>query len=274
MLAGSTGRPRKPIKVYRKDAKSVIATCYHEFLHMEGKQGTIMTQPDNEQLSVEQFVQNQIKKWQTLYSTKDKKKRARIPVITVCMEPGAGGCLIAEQVANRMGLDFFHRDMIHKISESAHISSTIVESLEKERLSGMQDFIASIVKDQYIHPSIYLDHLMTVVGTIGKHGRAVIVGRGANFIIPAKDRFAVRIIAPLQSRIDSVARRFSVPTDTAKRRVLVRESRRQAFVRQSFNADICDPIHYDLMLNTGNLSVETAVDAIVGAVMGRIKTSP
>jgi len=240
---------------------------------MGGKQGTIMTQTDNEQLSVEQFVQNQIKKWQTLYSTSDKKKKAHIPAITVCMEPGAGGCLIAEQVANRMGLDFFHRDMIHKISDSAHISSTIVESLEKERLSGMQDFIASIVEDQYIHPSIYLEHLMTVVGTIGKHGRAVIVGRGANFIIPAKDRFAVRVIAPLEARIDSIGRRFSVPTDTAKRRVLVRQSRRQAFVRQSFNADICDPIHYDLMINTGNMSIETAVDAIVGAVMGRLKSS-
>lgn len=232
-----------------------------------------MTEPEKEQLSVEQFVQNQIKKWQTLYSSADKKKKARIPVITVCMEPGAGGCLIAEQVANRMNLDFFHRDMIHKISESAHISTTIVESLEKERLSGMQDFISSIVKDQYIHPSIYLDHLMTVVGTIGKHGQAVIVGRGANFIIPPKDRFAVRVIAPVEMRIENVARRFNVSSDTAKRRVLVRESRRQAFVRQSFNADIFDPIHYDLILNMGNMSFDTAVDAIVGAVMGRLKSS-
>ena len=232
-----------------------------------------MTQSD-EPLSVEEFVQNQIKKWQTMYTSKDRKKKAEIPVITVCMEPGAGGCLIGEQVASRLGLDFFHRDMIHKISESAHISTTVVESLEKERLSGVQDFIASLVKDQYIHPSIYLDYLMSVVGTIGKHGRAVLVGRGANFIIPRKDRFAVRIVAPLETRIENVAKRFNVPTDTAKRRVLVRESRRRAFVRQSFNADISNPIHYDLIINTGNMSVETAVDAIVGAVMGRFKSSP
>ncbi len=228
---------------------------------------------EDEQLSVDEFVQNQIKKWQTMYTAKDKKKKAHLPVITVSMEPGAGGCLIGEQVANRLGLDFFHRDMIHKISESARISTTVVESLEKERLSGVQDFIASIVKDQYIHPSIYLDHLMTVVGTIGKHGRAVVVGRGANFIVPPKDRFAVRVVAPLDMRVENVAKRFSVPTDTAKRRVLVRENRRQAFVRQSFNADICDPVNYDLIINTGNISVETAVDAIVGSVMGRLKSS-
>ena len=228
-----------------------------------------MTETDKEPLSVEQFVQNQIKKWQKFYKTTDKKKRAQIPVITVSLEPGAGGCLIAEQVANRLGFDFFHRDMIHKISESADISTTVVESLESERLSGMQDFIASLIKEQYIHPSIYLEHLMKVVGTIGKHGHAVIVGRGANFIIPPKDRFAVRVVAPLEARIERVAHRFGAPGDIAKKRVLVRENRRSAFVRQSFNADICDPIHYDLIINTGNVSIASAAEAVIGAIMGR-----
>jgi cytidylate kinase len=147
----------------------------------------------------------------------------------------------------------------------------VVESLEKDRLSGVQDFIASVDKDQYIHPSIYLDHLMKVVGTIGKHGRAVIVGRGANFIIPQKDRFAVRVVAPESVRIERIAKRFGAPSDAAKRRMTVRENRRQAFIRQSFNADICDPIHYDLILNTAYMSVGAGVESIIGAMMGGLR---
>lgn len=232
-----------------------------------------MPKNDYEELSLEEFVQKQVDKWQKLYEAEDKEKKAKIPVITLCMEPGSGGCVIAEQIAKRLKLDFFHRDIIHKIAESAKISTAVVESLEKERLSGVQDFIASLVEDQYIHPSIYLDHLMRVIGTIGKHGHAVVVGRGANFIIPAENRFAVRVIAPLDVRIENVAKRFGVPTDTAKRRVLVRENRRHAFIRQSFNADICHPNYYDLIVNTGNLSVEAAVDAVIGAVMGRLGQS-
>jgi cytidylate kinase len=226
---------------------------------------------NRDDLLIEDFVQNQVEKWQKLYSKDDKKKKTKIPVITLCMEPGSGGCVMAEQVAKRLDFDFFHRDMIHKISESARISTTVVESLEKERLSGVQDFISSIIKNQYIHPSIYLNHLMTVVGTIGKHGRAVVVGRGANFIIPPQDRFAVRVIAPLEVRIENVANRFGVPSDTAKRRIMVRENRRSAFVRQSFNADICEPIHYDLVVNTNNLSIEAGVEAILGSVGARLK---
>lgn len=227
---------------------------------------------DRDDLLIEKFVSKQIEKWQNLYKIDDQKDKVKIPVITLSMEPGSGGCYVAEQVAERLDFDFFHSDIIHKIAESAHIRTTVVESLEKERLSGVQDFIASIVQDQYIHPSIYLDHLMQVVGTIGKHGRAVIVGRGANFIIPPADRFAVRIIAPLETRIEYIAQLFGVPTDTAKRRVMVRENRRQAFIRQSFNADICNPIHYDLIVNTGCMSIEAAVEAIIGSVLGHLKS--
>lgn len=228
---------------------------------------------NRDDLLIEDFVQQQLEKWTTLYAKDDHKKGARIPAVTLCMEPGSGGCLIAEQVAKRLEFDFFHRDIIHKIAESARISTTLVESLEKERLSGVQDFIASVVKDQYIHPSIYLDHLMKVIGTIGKHGRAVIVGRGANFIIPPKDRFAVRVVAPESVRVERIAKRFGVPSDTARRRVTVRENRRRAFIRQSFNTDICDPIHYDLILNTAYMSVDAGVESIIGAMMGRLHST-
>jgi cytidylate kinase len=225
---------------------------------------------NRDDLLIEDFVQQQIEKWSQLNAEDDKQKRANISVVTLCMEPGSGGCLIAEQVAKRLDFDFFHRDIIHKIAESARISATLVESLEKDRLSGVQDFIASVVKDQYIHPSIYLDHLMKVVGTIGRHGRAVIVGRGANFIIPPKDRVAVRVVAPERVRIERVAKQFGASGDEAKRRVTVRENRRQAFIRQSFNADICDPVHYDLIVNTAHLSVEAGVESIIGAMTGAV----
>ena len=38
-------------------------------------------------------------------------------------------------------------------------------------------------------------------------------------------------------------------------------------IRKYFNADISDPNHYDLVANTGFLSIETAVEA-VGSVLG------
>ena len=221
----------------------------------------------NKKVTTEKFVKDQIKKWERFYPGKDKIEETRIPVITISKEPGAGGNLLAQEIAERLDLDLFNRDIIKEIAESAKISASVIETLEKERLSGVEDFISSLVNKHYLYPGLYLEHLMKVVCTIAEHGRAVIVGRGANFILPPKKRFSVRMVAPLEVRIKNIARRFGVSDDEAKRRIIQRESRRRAFVRQSFNADISDPIHYDLTINTGNLSMTSAVEAVIGAVM-------
>jgi cytidylate kinase len=224
--------------------------------------------------SIEQFVNKQVEKWESTY-TKDKSKgEAHLPVITVSMEPGSGGSVMAKKIAERLAFSYFHRDIVEEISKSAKIRSTVVNTLEKKRLSGVKDFISSLIEEHYIHPDTYLNHLLEVISTIGKHGRAVIVGRGANFILPADDIFSVRVIAPMDKRIRNVALEYRVTSEEAKRRVIRRESRRKAFVRQSFHADISDPIQYNMVINTDKMSVAAAVEAVIAAVMATLVGNP
>ena len=109
---------------------------------------------------------------------------------------------------------------------------------------------------------------MNVVGTIGKHGNAVIIGRGANFILPKERMFRVRVIAPLELRIQNVMQEYGTSEEETKRRVLRTESNRHAFIRKYFNAGIADPENYDFLINTGTLKLDAAVHAVIGA-MGR-----
>ncbi len=106
---------------------------------------------------------------------------------------------------------------------------------------------------------------MKVVLTIGKHGRAVIVGRGANFILTPESRFRVRVIAPIETRIGNISRDYDVSPKTAKRRMIKTESDRRAFIRKYFNSDIGESVNYDLIINTDTVSVENAVEAIGSA---------
>ncbi len=224
-------------------------------------------------VSIEQLIKEQIQKWKTLYDHSSGKVETRIPVITVSLEPGAGGSILAQKIADRLGFDLFNRDIIEKIAKSAKTRSEVIETVEKERLAGIKDFISSLIEDQYIHPDLYLEHLFEVVGSIGGHGQAVIVGRGANFILPPERRFSVRVVAPLDIRIQNIVRTHAVSADDARRRIIARESRRSAFVRRSFNADISDPHNYDLVINTGKISLECAEEAVIGAVMRCLETN-
>jgi cytidylate kinase len=227
-----------------------------------------------EKISIKQFVRNQVKKWERMYSQAERQAEPRLPTITLSMEPGSGGSILAQKIADRLDFDLFNREIVEAIAKSSEIRETVIASLEKDRLSGMEDFIASLVKDYYIHPDLYLEHLLKVINTIAKHGRAVIVGRGANFILPAHEIFAVRVIAPLEIRIRNVALNYKVAEEEAKRRVIRRESRRKAFVRHSFNADISDPLHYNMVINTGKMNIAAAVEAVIAAVMASLVSNP
>ena len=211
--------------------------------------------------SIETFIKDQIEKWK-------KQTQTHIPVITISSEPGSGGRVIARGLAKRLGIDLFDRNIVKEIAESARISGAVIETMEKDRLSGIKDFISSLVNDRYLWPGVYLDHLMKVVAAIASHGNAIIVGRGANFLIPGEDRLSIRVISPLETRVNNVAKEFGVTREEAKRRVINRENRRSAFIRQSFNADVADPRNYDLVVNTQKLDMDASLGAVIGMVVG------
>ena len=218
--------------------------------------------------AVSNFILGHVGEWSRTLPKKEKKADPRAPVITLCMAPGSLGSLVAKNVADKLGFDLYNRDIIKAIARSMKTSAGRIDHLEKERLSGLEDFIASLIEEKYLHNDIYMEHLVKVVWAIADHGSAVIVGRGANFILPPEKRFSVRIIAPTETRIANIVRAVGASDENVRRRIARREARRRAFVRQAFNKEIRNPNHYDITLNTARLSVETAAEAIVVAAIG------
>ena len=214
--------------------------------------------------TIEQIIEEQFQKWQ-IHKYTEKVASRPTPVITISREPGSGGRIIAKSVAETYGLDLFHQEVIHQMAENTQISTQILKTLDEKVLSVLEDYISSTVHKRHLWPNQYLRHLMKIIGAIGKHGKAVVVGRGANFILPPQERFRVRVVAPREMRIENVAKTYNVPSEDARRRILRTESDRQAFIRKYFYADIDDPNNYDLVINMATLSIEAAVAAVGGA---------
>jgi cytidylate kinase len=215
--------------------------------------------------SMERLIEEQMRRWQLMH-TEQKVERQYLPVITISREPGSGGRIIAQKLAAKMNMEVFHQEVLHEMAKRADVSQQILATMDERGLSILEDWISSLVYDRHMWPDEYLKHLMNVIGTIGKHGRAVVVGRGANFILPPEQRFRTRITAPRRLRIQNVAREYNLPEDDAKRRIIQTESDRKAFIRKYFNSDIADPDNYDLILNTESLSLDDATKIIAAAV--------
>jgi cytidylate kinase len=211
--------------------------------------------------SIHQIVEDQAQKWNRLQFEKAAPKPG-IPVITISREPGSGGKLIAKGIADALGLDLFHQEVIHEMAQSARVETRLLETLDEKGLSVLEDWITSLVRERHLWPDEYAQHLMKVIATIGKHGRAVLVGRGANFVLPAEKRFRLRIVASHDFRVANVARTFSIDIKDARRRVIRTESDRKAFIRKYFNADINDPLNYEMVINTETMSIDAVVAGV------------
>jgi len=178
---------------------------------------------------IHKFIKEQCIIWEKMRVYQKKEELTHLPVITICMAAGSGGSLVAQQVADNLGFDLFHREIIQAIADSGHLDPGVLASMEKERLSGVQDFIASLLNDRYLWPGVYLDHLKKVVHAIADRGGAVIVGRGANFILSPAKTMSVRVVAPLPGR-HTIG--IEVP-NTQRETVRLKELIQRAGVRRS-----------------------------------------
>ena len=215
--------------------------------------------------STEQIIEEQVRRWQ-IAQKEEKKEKERISVITISREPGSGGNILAERLSEKLDFDLFYQEFIHDMAESAQVSVRLLETLDEKGVSVLEEWISSLVDKRHLWPDRYLQHLMKIIGTIGKHGRAVIVGRGANFVLPSDKRLSIRVIAPLETRLKNVSQAYDVSVDNVKPRVLKTESDRKAFIKKYFNNDITNPLNYDLIINTGILSIDDAANAVKGAL--------
>ena len=126
---------------------------------------------EKKKVTIEKFVKDQIKKWEKLYPAKDKKEEVRIPVITVSKEPGAGGNILAQKIAERLDLDIFNRDIIKGIAESAKISASVIETLKKKGYRVLKILFHRSSTSIICILVCISSYLMKVVCTIAEHGR-------------------------------------------------------------------------------------------------------
>jgi len=220
--------------------------------------------------SVESLVEEQLQKW-NLGGKERIKKGAKIsPTITISREPGCGGSDIAKGLAQQLGMDLMGGRIIQKVAESAEMSEKVIKSLDEKEMTKRDDWLTALFETRHLWPDRYLHHLTKVIGTIGRCGNAVILGRGANYILPQANTFRIRFIAPMDLKLKNVLR---TTQEEAEKYILNKEAERRAFIRQYFHADLTDPSHYDMIINMEKFRVEGTVETVKTAFLAWKETS-
>jgi cytidylate kinase len=229
---------------------------------------------EDEKTIMDRMVQQQLDKWRKLLD-KTLKQGVKIenfkggPIITISREPGSGGSEIARRLAKALNMDLIGGQIIQHVADSAKMSRRVIESLDEKEVTFRDTLLLSLFGESRPWPADYLKHLTRVIGTIGAFGNVIIVGRGANHVLPQEKTFKVRIIAPLELRIKYFMDDRRYTRAEAEQYVVKTENNRKAFVRKYYNVDIADPKYYDIIINTERISMGAATESIISAFKQR-----
>ena len=116
----------------------------------------------------------------------------------------------------------------------------------------------------------YLVDLTRVVQRLGREGRAVLVGRGANFILDPAHGLRVRAVAPADERAEALVHDLGLSPDEARHRIEASDAAQREFVWQAFKKRIEDPAGYDIVVHPRALGLPAALAAILAAAHAKL----
>lgn len=190
-------------------------------------------------------------------------------IITLSRQAATNGGLIGRLTAERLGLRVYDAELVDEIARRMHVDPHILACFDEAIVNPVQDVLEEWLNS--VNECIYHRYLRDAFYRISREGKALIIGRGANFVLSGPRCLRVRIVAPLALRI-GIYRTIhpEVSEAEARQRINAEDRGKARFVRQLYHADINDPQHYDLVINLQTFSPDEAVEQILSAARTRL----
>jgi hypothetical protein len=210
---------------------------------------------------IHDMVERQILQWESQQRTRTDGRNAidpPSPIISISRQVWALGTQLGSLVAEHMHYEFWDQEVVHRIANETGASEAFLHALDERARGVIEDVVAGALAGDAFTRNEYMSHLLRVLHAIGRGGRAVIIGRGAQYVLPSATVLRVRVVAPLEQRARNLAQAHGLSERDARTEIERVERDRRAFIQQQFKRDVADPCHYDLTVNTGVLSLEQA----------------
>jgi cytidylate kinase len=221
-------------------------------------------------------------------------------VITISREFGCGGEYVAERVAQKLGYKLFHKELIKYIAILTETDEETVNKFDEESHSNMRSFLSKYVDsgmfsnifkdedkkdkkvtDEYIkHEALsffdtfidtqpvfdsdrFVQMTEIIIKNLAAEKNCVIIGRGSQCILENEpNALHMRLVAPLQNRIEWIMNREKLSEKVARERVRDIEKRKKNFIKHYYDRDIEDIALYHATINMKKLEFDQVAEMI------------
>ena len=212
----------------------------------------------------------------TKNSDRIHKKQKPGPCITISRETGAGADLVSEKLSEFLQQfnyesstpwTVFDRNLIEKVIEDHHLPQKLSQYLVEDKLSELKSTVNELLG---IHPHVWVlvSKTSNTIMQLAQIGNCIIVGRAGNIITSKlKNSFHVRLIAPVEPKIQRIMDKFNKTRKEAIEFIKEEDIARKNYLKKYFNKDVDDLSLYNIVINTGLVGYLKAAKIIGRAVM-------
>ena len=191
-------------------------------------------------------------------------------IITISREFGSGGRTIGRQVADKLGIPFYDKELVEQIALESGFAPKFVEE-HGEQAPGRSLFSYAFAPQGVpgvmngLSTADFLWNIQcSAILQLAEKGPCVIVGRNSDYILKDRDDcFHVFIYADMDYRAERIVRLYGNSEKSPEARLQEKDKRRKVNYQHYTGRNWGAAENYDICINTATISEEKAADIII-----------
>lgn len=184
-------------------------------------------------------------------------------VITIGRQHGCGGRLIGKELAKRLGIAYYDKNIvISLIAEDCGISEDCVRELMDKRTSSLLYEMASFGRESSpLEEQIFISKVR-IVKELAEKSSCVIVGICADYILrDFENKLTVFLYGDIKSRIDRIVNTYKDDDSISEQKLKTIDRKRANYYHFFTTLKWGERKNYDVLVNT-DIGIENVTDML------------
>lgn len=179
-------------------------------------------------------------------------------ILTIAREHGSSGKEIGRQVAKRLGIPFYYKEMTALAAQESGLDREFISGLNRNAPKTLYNLYLST---KVVRLAVVAQH--QIIERIAENGSCVIVGRAADYVLrDHPDVVKIFIRASMEYRIGRAMEIYGDTREEAEENIRRSDKARAAYYRHISGKRWGEPENYDLVVDSSQ-GVQQAVEEIL-----------
>ncbi len=218
--------------------------------------------------AIADLVERQMRNWELarLQRLDEPAPAARQVEDFVCVsrQIGVDDKEVAGRLAEHLGWPLFDREVLEAMAGDDARRRQVYASMDERDLGWWEETLRSLMQSEFVRND-YFHRLCETLLSLARQGSCVFLGRGADLVLPRDRGFRVRLVAPLDLRVQRFAQTWGLTLNESKREVARLDRQRALYFDRHFGVDANDPLRHDISINLARFDLDQAVEAMTAA---------